>query len=92
MDIPPNTVLMQQPPSTVGALIQTTASLRPTLGSRSFQAVASLEGLEPGVHRVTVAVDTDAPQVQIITIEPAAIDVELAAVVTQTADGKRRVD
>jgi diadenylate cyclase len=85
-NVPPNTVLMSPPPSTVGALIQTTESLRPTLGSRSFQAVVSLANLEPGPHRVTVSVNTNAPQVEIMTIEPAAIDVELAAVITRTAE------
>ena len=68
-DIPPNSVLMSPPPSAVGALIQTTESLRPTLGSRSFQAVVSLANLESGPHRVTVSVNTDAPQVEIMAIE-----------------------
>lgn len=86
VEIPPNMVLMRQPPGTVAALIQTTASLRPTLGSRSFQATVSLAGREPGVQRVTVAVDTDAPQVQILSVEPAAVDIELASVVTRTME------
>ena len=83
-DLPPNLVLMRQPPGTVAALIQTTASLRPTLGSRSFQATVSLAGREPGVKRIPVEVDTDAPQVRILSVEPAAVDVELVSVVTRT--------
>ena len=92
VDIPPNTVLMQQPPSTVGALIQTTASLRPTLGSRSFQAVVSLADLEPGVHRVTVAIDTNAPQVQIHDHRTGRDRCRTGGSGHPNCRGKRRVD
>jgi diadenylate cyclase len=85
-NIPPNTTLKSPPPATVSAIIQTTADLRPTLGSRNFQAVASLEGLEPGPHHVPIEVTADTPQVQVLTVDPSALDLELVPIVNRTLD------
>jgi len=84
--IPPNTTLISNPPDTVSAIIQTTADLRPTLGSRSFQAVVSLEGMEPGTHRVPVEVKADIPQVQVLSVDPAALDLQLARIISRTME------
>jgi YbbR domain-containing protein len=81
----PETVLMKSPPSTVAALFQTTTSLRPTIGSRSFQGVVSLEGLGPGTHRVPVEVFTDAPQARVLSVEPPSVEIDIALIVTKTA-------
>ncbi|RME76097.1 MAG: TIGR00159 family protein [Chloroflexi bacterium] len=85
-DMPPNTILMNNPPASISALVQTTESVRQTLGSRSFQAVVSLEGLEPGEHSIPVKIQPELRQVQVLSRDPQVIDLELASVVTRTVE------
>ncbi|MEW5957365.1 MAG: diadenylate cyclase CdaA [Chloroflexota bacterium] len=85
-NIPPETALMTSLPGTVSAIIQTTADLRPTLGSRSFQAVVSLAGLAPGEHRLPVDVVADTPQVQVLSVDPPVLDLTLAPIISQTIE------
>lgn len=83
-DQPANTMLMNELPKTVSAIIQTTAQVRPTLGIRSFQAVASLAEVTPGTDSVPIDVNTDAPQVRVVSVDPPNLDVRLAAVISRT--------
>jgi len=82
----PKTVLIKPPPTTVAALFQTTTSLRPTIGSRSFQGIVELAGFQPGIHRVPVDVVTDAPQALVVRVEPPSVEIEIAPIVTDTAE------
>jgi len=83
-DQPANTTLMSELPTTVSAIIQTTAQVRPTLGIRSFQAEVSLANVEPGRDSIPINVKTDAPQVRIVSIDPPNLDIRLAAVISRT--------
>lgn len=83
-DTPEGMTLMTTPPATVAAEVRTTAEIRPSLQAENFQATVSLQDLPPGVHRVPVVVDTGAPLVQVVAVEPAAVTLELARIVTQT--------
>ncbi len=83
-ETPPNTTLMSSPPDTVAAVVQTTSSMRPTLSSASFQASVSLVGLEPGLHNVPVKVAPAVSRVRVLAVDPPALDLELAPIVTKT--------
>ena len=82
--IPEGMTLMTTPPATVAAEVRTTAEIRPSLQAENFQATVSLEELPPGVHQVPVVVETGGPLVQVVAVEPAAVMLELARIVTQT--------
>ncbi|HFE66161.1 MAG TPA: TIGR00159 family protein, partial [Chloroflexi bacterium] len=77
-NLPDNLVIMNNPPETISVQAQTTAQMLPSLDSDSFQAVASLADLPPGLQQVEVLVSTNLPQVEIMRVEPAVISVELA--------------
>ncbi len=85
-NVPPGTTLMTSYPGTVSAIIQTTADVLPTLSSRSFQAVVSLEGLLPDLYHLPIGVNSGAPQVRVVSVDPPALDLELAPVISRTLE------
>jgi YbbR domain-containing protein len=85
-NIPPGTVVLSEVPETVSAVVKTTDELLPSLAPSSFQAVVSLEDQEAAVHRLDVTVRSGVSPVQIVAVEPARLDIELAEVVSQTMD------
>lgn len=86
VDIPPGTTLVTNPPNTVSAIVETLADVRSTLSSRSFQATASLDGVEPGLQHLPIQVESAAQRVRVVQVEPAAIDVEVARIISRTMD------
>lgn len=82
--LPPGTVLVSSPPANISVVIQTTANIQPTLRPSSFQATIVLNGLAPGLHHLPVQVNSAADQVRILAVDPPALDLELAQVVTRT--------
>jgi diadenylate cyclase len=83
---PSNVKLVDPPPDMVSVVFRTTDRVRPTLSSQSFQANISLAELSPGLHRLDVHVIPSVRQVQVLSVDPPAVDVELAPVITQTMD------
>ena len=83
-DVPPNVKLIPAPPTTVSAIIQTTRDILPTLSTSGFQATAELENTTPGLQRLSIQVESGIREVQVLTIEPAALDVEVAPVISKT--------
>lgn len=83
-NLPPNTRLIPPPPETVSAVIQTTNDLLPTLRSDSFQATATLARTAPGLYRVPIEINTGVSQVLVVSVDPAAIDFELAPIISRT--------
>jgi YbbR domain-containing protein len=55
-----------------------------TLGAGSFRAQVSLQGLEPDLHRIPVDVDASARPVQIVSVTPAEVDVQLVQIISRT--------
>jgi len=82
--LPPDTQIISSPPSTVSAIVQTTEDQSSTLTSNSFQAVASLQGMGPGVHRVPIRVSSSIPQVLVLEPDPETVDLELAPIITRS--------
>jgi diadenylate cyclase len=76
--------LMNDLPETVTIVAKTSDRLLPSLSPSSFQATLDLSTLEAGLHRLEVDVDTEVRPVQIVSISPSPIDVQLAAVVSRT--------
>lgn len=83
-NIPPGMTLVQAPPNTVSAIIQTTASTRRTLSPSSFQANISFAGLSPGLHNLPVTVNLGANRVRVLEVIPPALNVEVARVISRT--------
>lgn len=77
-------ILLEPLPETVSAVVQTTDQAFPSLRPGSFQAVVSLEGIAPGIQRLPIQVTPSIPEVRILSIDPPAVDVELARVISQT--------
>jgi hypothetical protein len=74
--VPEGTMLVNPPPSSVSALVQTTDSVLNTLRPSSFQAIISLENLQPDLYHLPIEVTPVAPQVRVLAVEPSAIDLE----------------
>lgn len=84
--VPANTQLLSPPRETVDAVVRASDNVLPTLGVGTFQATLSLEGLEPGPHRLPVDVESGARRVQVVSVEPETLDVQLAEIITRTVD------
>ena len=84
--MPPNTVLRTEPTERVSAVVKAPNATIDSLGTGSFQAQISLEGLAPGLHRVPVSIESSARPVQIVSVNPANADIQLAEVVTRTVE------
>src|SRR5690606_9291150 len=76
--------LMNELPDTVTIVAKTSDRLLPSLTPSSFRAMVDLSGLEPGLHRLDVDVETEVRPVQIVSISPSPIDVQLTAIVSRT--------
>ena len=83
---PPQTVLQSEPPQRVSAVVKAPNAIIDSLGTASFQAQISLAGLTPGLQRVPITVDSSVRPVQIVSVDPANIDVQLAEVITRTME------
>ncbi len=83
-DTPAGMILLNPPPDSVSAVVQTTDQALPTLRPASFQAVASLADIRPGLHRLDVQVNPSLSEVRILSVDPAVIDVEAARVISRT--------
>ncbi len=83
VDMPPDSTLMRPLPSTVSVEYQTLADVQPSLTPDSFQAVVSLDGISADPQRVNVTVTTTVDKVRVVSWMPAAVDVQLAPVVSQ---------
>ncbi|HRV90609.1 MAG TPA: diadenylate cyclase CdaA [Anaerolineae bacterium] len=81
---PPNTRIIPPPPETVSAVIQTTTDLLPTLRPGTFQATATLARTTPGLYRVPIEVKSSVNQVLVVSVEPQALDLELAPIISRT--------
>lgn len=79
----PNLQLMSDLPETVTVIAKATDLIIPTLGPSSFRAVADLETLGEGLHRIEVDVNTEARPVQIVSVSPGQVDVQLAGIITR---------
>jgi diadenylate cyclase len=84
VDLPTNMTMMTPPPTTVSAIVQTTSDVGLTLRPGSFQAIVSLSGLSPGLYHSSVQVNSGASQVRVLSVDPPALDLELAPVISQT--------
>lgn len=84
VDLPPGTTLLTPLPATVSAVVQTTADVRPTLRPGSFQAALSFKGKSPGLHHQLIQVNSGAPQVRILAVDPPTLDLELVEVISRT--------
>ena len=85
-DIPPRTVMQTEPPELVSAVVKAPDATIDSLGTGSFQAQISLEGLAPGLHRVPISIETSARPVQIVSVNPANADIQISEIVTRTVD------
>lgn len=76
--------LMTDLPSQVTVRIKASDRVLPTLNPGSFQATVDLSDLDSGLHRLPVTVETEARPVQIVSVEPAELDIQLVEVATRT--------
>lgn len=83
-NLPANTRMIPSPPETVSAVIQTTESVLPTLSPESFQATVTLLGKQPGLYRLPIDVNTGARPVLVLSVDPPALDFELAPIISRT--------
>ncbi|MCB0166675.1 MAG: diadenylate cyclase CdaA, partial [Anaerolineae bacterium] len=82
--VPADTQIIAPPPATVSAVVQTTEDQLSTLTPNSFQAVAPLQGLGAGVHRIPIRVSSSIPQVLVLEPDPKMVDLELAPIITRS--------
>jgi YbbR domain-containing protein len=84
VDIPEGMAMIGMPPTEASAIVRTTADQQADLEVDNFQAVVSLANLEAGLHRLPVTVNSGVSPLEIVSVEPASINVELAAVISKT--------
>ncbi len=82
--VPDGMAVVNSLPKTVSAIVHATDNVLPNLRPSSFQATISLANLPPGLHSVPVGVQTGTPQVLVVSVDPALVDVELAPLITKT--------
>ncbi|MBN1219613.1 MAG: diadenylate cyclase CdaA [Anaerolineae bacterium] len=83
-DLPATYTLMTPAPATVSAIVQTTADIGLTLRPSSFQAIVSLKEVSPGLNRATIQVNSGASSVRILSVDPAALDLEVESIISRT--------
>ncbi|HSM57258.1 MAG TPA: diadenylate cyclase, partial [Candidatus Sulfomarinibacteraceae bacterium] len=86
VDVPPQMQLIDEPPETVAAVVKAPNAMLESLAPGSFQAEVSLEGLEPGLHRLPVRVESSVQPVQVTTVDPEILDIRLAEIVTRPVE------
>jgi diadenylate cyclase len=74
--------LMTPLPESVSAIIQTTEDV--IIRRSAFQASVSLQGLSAGLHQVEVQVTSGLSPLRILSVDPTALDLELAPIISQT--------
>lgn len=82
--VPHNAQLVNPPPETVSAVVQTIEAHQSALAPDSFQAIVMLDSLPSGVHRLPVRVSSSDSQVLVLAEDPEVIDVELASIISDT--------
>lgn len=82
--MPEGMAMVGTPPTEVSAVVQTTAEQQEGLDADSFQAVVSLANLTAGLHKLPVTVNSGVSPLEIVSVQPASINVELANVITKT--------
>ncbi|MFZ0546796.1 MAG: CdaR family protein, partial [Candidatus Promineifilaceae bacterium] len=85
-NVPAGTKILTDVPETISAVVKTTDTLLPSLSANSFQATISLVDEAPGLHRLPVNVSSSVAPVQIVSIEPPYLDVDLAQIISRTMD------
>lgn len=84
-NVAPGARIVNEIPDTVEIDVKTTDALLSSLSPDAFQATVSLEGREPGQpHRLNVNVSSAVSPVQIVSVDPEALDVELARIISRT--------
>jgi diadenylate cyclase len=83
-DMPAGLALTSPLPETVSAVVKTTDNVLANLRPSSFQALVYLTNLSPGLYSLPVQVQTGTPQVLVLSVDPAVVDVELAPLITRT--------
>lgn len=85
-DAPPRTALQTEPPQFVAAVVKAPNTVVDSLGAGSFHAEISIENLAPGLHRVPVSIESSARPVQIVSISPAEVDIQLAEIISRSVE------
>lgn len=85
-NLPPQTTLESEPPDSISAIVKAPNDTIDSLGPRTFQGQISLAGLTPGLHRAPVSIDSSVSPVQIVSMDPANIDIELVEIITRTIE------
>ncbi|MDX1416168.1 MAG: diadenylate cyclase CdaA [Candidatus Promineifilaceae bacterium] len=84
VDLPEETTLLTPLPNTVAVDFQTPASILPSLGPASFQAIVSLAQVQEGESRAPVEAQTTADNVLVLGASPAEVDVSIAPIISRT--------
>lgn len=87
-NVPPGTQLIGDLPQTVAAVVRAPDATLASLGPGSFQAEVSLEGLEPNSQPqgLDVVVRPGVEPVEVTSVEPATLSVQLAEIISRTVD------
>jgi len=83
-NLPSNVKIISPLMTSISVIVQATESVMPTLSSRSFQAVVTLENPAPGVYRLPIKVKASADQILVLLADPPEIDLELAQIISLT--------
>lgn len=83
-DVPQHMTLQADPPDSVSVVVKAPNAIIDSLGAGSFRAQVSLQGLEPDLHRIPVDVDASARPVQIVSVTPAEVDIQLVQIISRT--------
>lgn len=76
--------VMNQPPTNVVVTVRTTEELFETLNADSFQAAVEIGESADGFIRLPIIVSTSVENVEVLTVQPAEIDLELVPIITRT--------
>jgi diadenylate cyclase len=82
--IPEGMALVNEPPSTITALVRTTSQNLSGLNSDNFRATVLLSDYEAGSYQLPITVQTTAGPVQIVSTEPGLLTIELAPIISRT--------
>lgn len=84
--VPEGMQLVEDPHDQVAVVVKAPDDVLTSLNRGVLQAQASFEGLGPGLQSVPIAVDSGVHPVEIVSVDPPALDVELVQIVTSTVD------
>ncbi|HZD11161.1 MAG TPA: diadenylate cyclase CdaA, partial [Candidatus Binatia bacterium] len=83
---PADVALETEPPQDVTAVVKAPNAIIDSLGPGTFQAQVSLAGITPGLRRVPIMVESSVRPVQIVSISPAIVDLQLAKIITRSVE------